>query len=436
MYASTIGQYWDPPMAAQDETVDLFTAEVYYTLGALFFAGSCLMMDEYPEPYPAGGGIDMFNTWILFGDPSLTVLAVSGMKVTPGTNFETSGPSGGPFEPDSLMYTLANKDSEPISFEVACEADWLDLTLQSGSIPADGTVDIDVQLNQFALEKPPGIYESTIQFVNTTNHDGDTERTVRLKAGQPEQALMFDLNQDPGWSCDGEWEWGAPAGLGGDSYGNPDPSSGYTGSNVYGVNLQGDYEPIEGEPCYLVTAPLDCSNLFSLTLKFKRRLNTDYQPYASASVQISVDGQNWTLLWDNPESTPVADNEWIEQTFDISAIADMQPSVVIRFGYHILQDAYPYSGWNLDDLEIWGIQTSAPTPTPTPNCINDGDPDNSGDLTPSDALVAFQIYLGINPNPSYEEECSADCDGSEAVTPEDALCIFQNYITGSCQCQD
>ena len=67
-YMSSINQYWDEPMYAQDETVDLFCAESYWSLGALWFAGSCHMMDVTGQ-----WGRDMFQTWILFGDPSLHV---------------------------------------------------------------------------------------------------------------------------------------------------------------------------------------------------------------------------------------------------------------------------------------------------------------------------------------------------------------------------
>ena len=68
MYASSVSQHWEPPMCAQDEFVDLLVAETYSTFGALCFAGSCQMMDEYGV-----GGVEMYKTWHVFGDPSLRV---------------------------------------------------------------------------------------------------------------------------------------------------------------------------------------------------------------------------------------------------------------------------------------------------------------------------------------------------------------------------
>ncbi|UCC31945.1 MAG: hypothetical protein JSU86_06635, partial [Phycisphaerales bacterium] len=68
MYASSVSQHWEPPMCAQDEFVDLLVAETYATFGTLCFAGSCRMMDEYGI-----GGVEMYKTWHVFGDPSLRV---------------------------------------------------------------------------------------------------------------------------------------------------------------------------------------------------------------------------------------------------------------------------------------------------------------------------------------------------------------------------
>ena len=69
-------------------------------------------------------------------------------------------------------------------------------------------------------------------------------------------------------------------------------------------------------------------------------------------------------------------------------------------------------------------------------CVNNGDVTGDHVLTPQDALLAFQIYLALIPDPVAAEVCSADCDGSGMVSPGDALCIFQHYLTGECSCLD
>lgn len=71
-YMSSVNQSWDPPMAAQDEIVDLLVGVaangIKRTFGGLCYNGSCLMMDEYGYD-----GEETFLTWHIFGDPSLRV---------------------------------------------------------------------------------------------------------------------------------------------------------------------------------------------------------------------------------------------------------------------------------------------------------------------------------------------------------------------------
>ncbi|MHC4618751.1 MAG: C25 family cysteine peptidase [Planctomycetota bacterium] len=68
-YGASRTQYWSPPMEAQDEFNSLIVNEGYTSFGALCFAGSCSMMDKY-----GSSGVTMFNTWIVFGDPSLNIM--------------------------------------------------------------------------------------------------------------------------------------------------------------------------------------------------------------------------------------------------------------------------------------------------------------------------------------------------------------------------
>ncbi len=74
-YMSSLTQPWDPPMEGQDEFNILYTAEAYTTYGALCYAGSSSMMDDYPGSADSwGNGLATFNTWHIFGDPSLRVV--------------------------------------------------------------------------------------------------------------------------------------------------------------------------------------------------------------------------------------------------------------------------------------------------------------------------------------------------------------------------
>jgi hypothetical protein len=171
-------------------------------------------------------------------------------------------------------------------------------------------------------------------------------------------AIYFaNMDTNPGWTAGGQWAFGHPTGGGGTSYGNPDPANGYNGSNVYGVNLAGDYSTTVGGPYYATTGPMDCSGYTGVRLAFMRWLNTDYLPFVNATVDVSNNGTTWTNIYTNPSGTPVADNAWQSMSYDISAVADGHSTVYLRWGYQVLQSGtYAYSGWNIDDVLVSGTR--------------------------------------------------------------------------------
>ena len=168
------------------------------------------------------------------------------------------------------------------------------------------------------------------------------------------------LDSNPGWTTTGEWAFGQPTGGGGTYNGNPDPSSGYTGSNVYGVNIDGDYSIAVGDPCYLTAGPFDCNGYTQVHLRFARWLNTDAPEYVDSKIVASNNGTSWQTIWDHWEHTgnkPIEDSDWQIMEYDISAVADHQSTVYIRWSYEIRSaEAWLYSGWNIDDIQLWGVR--------------------------------------------------------------------------------
>ena len=174
----------------------------------------------------------------------------------------------------------------------------------------------------------------------------------------PQAVFAFPLDEDPGWPTAGEWDFGVPTGQGGTSWGNPDPTSGATGDNVYGVNLEGDYSTSSGGPYYLTLGPLDLTDVSEVSLRFQRWLNTDYQSYVFATIEVSDNGTSWSPVWDNGSSS-ITDSAWTQFVYDVSATADGDTNVYVRWGYEIGSGAWAYSGWNIDDIEIWGTMPVA-----------------------------------------------------------------------------
>lgn len=163
------------------------------------------------------------------------------------------------------------------------------------------------------------------------------------------------MDNNPGWSASGDWQWGKPGGGGGLWHGNPDPNSGYTGLNVYGINLDGDYSDGIGGPYYLTTPPINLLAYTNVGLKFYRWLNCDYQPYVNETIEVSNDGNAWTVVWANGGPPDVNDDFWRLVEYDVRSVADNQATFYIRWGHHVASaSAYAYSGWNIDDVLVVG----------------------------------------------------------------------------------
>ena len=94
---SYISQPWQPPQYGQDEMVDVLVESnsnnIKRTLGGCSFDGNMKIIDQYGPNNSQGMGTYM--TWILFGDPTLTVrnMTPANMNVTHATSMSTSATS-------------------------------------------------------------------------------------------------------------------------------------------------------------------------------------------------------------------------------------------------------------------------------------------------------------------------------------------------------
>ncbi|MCK4341953.1 MAG: hypothetical protein KAY37_09550 [Phycisphaerae bacterium] len=306
----------------------------------------------------------------LFGDPTVAINEVTGLRVIPGSELVSEGPGGGPFVPDSKVYTLENMGPGALNYEVNTATTWLTITNGAGALPNVGdTADVTVTINAEADSLPDGVYDAVVSFINTTDHVGDTTRGVTLKVGIPQIAYEWPLDTNPGWTTEGQWAYGQPTGGGGE-YGGPDPTSGYTGANVYGYNLNGDY-PNSMTETHLTSTAIDCTGLFDVHLTFWRWLGVEQPAYDHAYVRVSNNGLNWTTVWQN--TTEVADYSWTPLDLDISDVADDQSTVYLRWTMGETDSGWRYCGWNIDDIQLIALGGEEP---PLSILLPDGLPEN------------------------------------------------------------
>lgn len=301
---------------------------------------------------------DLNPDWVEIVAATWEAVGLQPVMMQPASEMTFFGPTGGPFYPHSFVYTIYNDADVSADWEITQSAAWLDVSPSSGSVAPQESLAITVTVNSASETLPPETYSDTLMFSNSLSQ-APLSRVVTLRV-LPPAALAFDLNADPGWTTEGEWAFGVPLGLGGAENGNPDPTSGVSGVNVYGINLSGDYTTAQGGPYYLTAGPFDFTEYTNVHLGFARWLNTDMQPFARMVVQISTNNTDWETLWENSDSSDIADSEWVTIETDISQYADKAGEVYIRWGHQIQSMlVYPYSGWNLDDIVFYAASRDA-----------------------------------------------------------------------------
>ena len=264
----------------------------------------------------------------------------------------------------------------------------------------------------YAAVMPAASCGQTAEFYITASGSGGS--SAQLPCGAPatlysapvvQAQLLYSvpLNSSPGWTLGSGWAFGTPTGVCGD------PSSGHTGTNVYGYNLSGCYTN-NLSTRYLTTTAFNCSGFSGIQLRFWRWLGMEAGIFDHAVVQVSNNNSTWTTVWNHVGPT-FNDAAWTFQSFDISAVADNKATVYIRWGLSS-DGGVTGSGWNIDDVEIVG--------KPIVNCggITIGDVNQDGVVNGLDIGPFVSVLL----NPSVAtstQTCAADINQNCGVTIED-----------------
>ncbi len=192
---------------------------------------------------------------------------------------------------------------------------------------------------------PAGSFEGADAFAFRADDGGvppeggespfDAEIGLTIGGVQSVHAFLVD-DGDPAWATEGDWAFGEPLGFDGD------PSSGFTGANVLGYNLAGDYTNDMPEHA-ISSGPLDCSQLSGTVLRYQRWLGVESTFYDHAAVRVSTDGAIWTTVWEHAGPT-LSESSWSTIEHDISAIADGAATVYLRWVMGTTDGSVTYQG--------------------------------------------------------------------------------------------
>ncbi|MBK9127550.1 MAG: proprotein convertase P-domain-containing protein [Phycisphaerales bacterium] len=272
--------------------------------------------------------------------------------------------------------------------------------------------------------KPTPLYvgPDSFQFKANNGLDGNVA-TISLRVGIESVIYSFPLNSSPGWTVEDQWAFGQP--TGGGTSGRLDPTSGYTGLYVYGFNLNGHYPNSMATTKYLTTTALDFSHTAGVKMRFRRWLGIESATYDKANIDASANGVNWVTIW---QHTGAAINEqaWSLQQYDLSAVADGQATVYVRWGMGPTDSSVTYQGWNLDDIEFLGLLPQG--------LLGDMNCDGVVNFDDIDAFVVAlggqSAYAAQYPDCIWDN-ADTNCDG---VVNFDDIDPFVGCLTAGCAC--
>ncbi len=168
---------------------------------------------------------------------------------------------------------------------------------------------------------------------------------------------------------------------------------------------------------------------------------TDEGVNQAGRARYSGDGSSWFLLGDLGGNG--VDDAWIIRA--LSATREDIPWLTITpdhgqilpGGSMDLTVQFTTAGITSDGVYQGGLHVQSndpdegllrlPVQLTVSGCAPDGDVNEDGSITPADALLAMEIYLGIH-TPAGCEFITADVNCSNTITPGDALTIFYAFL--------
>lgn len=185
IWGSSVNSYWTEDDVLQRTLFSVLYDDYLRELGPAFNQTRVRYATQMGSGATTRRYFEMYN---LFGDPALLIAdAEAALRVNPSGVFHAEGPEGGPFTPTMATFTLRNVSDAPFDYEVTHNVgvNWLTLDGQlSGTLAAGAQIDITATINGDANLLPIGMHNDTIQFVNLTDHVGDSTRDVMLEVGR------------------------------------------------------------------------------------------------------------------------------------------------------------------------------------------------------------------------------------------------------------
>ena len=174
-----------------------------------------------------------------------------------------------------------------------------------------------------------------------------------------------DFATNPGFSLGSGWAVGPPdqAAVGG-------PGQAYTGDNVLGTYLSGNY-PV-GVGTEAVSPVFDFTGATNVTVSFRRWLGLDRQGSGfnidqdRGTLHYSIDGGSWYQIFRHSFGA-MDDGGWTDISYVLNEAVEGESHVRLRF--RLESETSNSYGWNIDDLKITADFDNVFAPPPAPKVV-------------------------------------------------------------------
>ena len=219
--------------------------------------------------------------------------------------------------------------------------------------------------NQYTANIPGQNAIATVQYYVEAVDSVGSRRSPetgqhQFAVGTITSVFSDDFEQNLGWThgfttTTDDWQRGTPMGRSGTSGGVPwaDPSSAYSGTNCWGNDLggsgfNGSYPNSIAN--WLQSPSIATNGTQGLRLRYRRWLTLA----AGDTARVLVNG---TPVFTTTAATN--DTSWQLIDYDISAIANSQTNLTLRFELST-NGTNVSGGWNLDDVQVASFSDAAP----------------------------------------------------------------------------
>jgi hypothetical protein len=330
---------------------------------------------------------------------------------------QATGDSDGIPEPgETITLSVDLKNSGPdtatsVQATLSTTAPGINITDSITTFPDIPSDEIKISMSpHFTFQIDPSVEAGTrVDFnLNITCNEGVFNDSLYDFVGKFDTVFADDMEgSDNGWThgyfeSTDDWQHGQPTGGS-----LSDPDSAHSGIKVWGNNLSGNYPDMVYN--YLESPVINCLNMEKTRLWFYRWLAVEKSEWDTAAIYV-----NDNLVWMNSHIYDNIDYQWQFQDIDISAYADSNLSVQVRFELNS-DEGLHLGGWNIDDFAIVGIHGDYIV----------GDANNDEKLSVSDVIYIINYLFKGGAEPVPVEAGDANCDSK--VTVSDVIYLI-NYL--------